>query len=226
VNRASHDPVQRLQVRFTRGEQVKYLSHLDLMRLWHRALRRANLPVHCSRGFNPHLHMSMAVPLAVGVCGWEELMDVFMIQRVHPTGFQDQVNQCLPSAVRVTEVLEVPAGWPSLTSRVRFADYRVTVHTDFGPEELAKRIRNLLDSTALPRERKRNTEIRRYDLRPLVEGLSLTSYSTNDLVTLDMRLRTDQSGSGRPEEVVLALGLDLIGMSAIRTRLILAEPAI
>ena len=57
--------VQRLRVTFTRGEQVKYITHLDLMRFWERALRRAEIPVAYSEGFSPHPQLALAAPLAV-----------------------------------------------------------------------------------------------------------------------------------------------------------------
>jgi radical SAM-linked protein len=59
--------MQRLRIRFSRGEEIKYISHLDLMRLWQRALNRAGLEIAYSEGFNPHPRMSLAAPLALGV---------------------------------------------------------------------------------------------------------------------------------------------------------------
>ena len=57
----------RLRIKFSRGEQLKFLSHLDLMRLWERALRRAGINPAYSEGFSPHPRISLAAPLAVGV---------------------------------------------------------------------------------------------------------------------------------------------------------------
>ena len=66
--------MHRLRLKFSRGEKLKYLSHLDLMRLWERALRRAGLPAAYSEGFSPHPRISLASPLAVGVTSRAELM--------------------------------------------------------------------------------------------------------------------------------------------------------
>ena len=70
--------LQRLRVTFTRGEEMKYITHLDLMRFWERALRRAELPVAYSEGFSPHAQIALAAPLPVGTTSDCELMDVFM----------------------------------------------------------------------------------------------------------------------------------------------------
>ena len=67
------------------GEKSKYISHLDLIRLWQRALNRAGIPLTYSRGFNPHPQMSMALALAMGVTSEAELMDISWTSWSHPT---------------------------------------------------------------------------------------------------------------------------------------------
>ena len=54
-------------LKYSRGEEVKYISHLDFVRMFHRAVRRAGLPMSYSHGFNPHPVMTVAMPLSVGV---------------------------------------------------------------------------------------------------------------------------------------------------------------
>ena len=68
--------MQRIRISFSRGEKVKYISHLDLMRLWERALRRASIPIAYSQGFSPHPKISIAAPLPIGVTSDGEFMDI------------------------------------------------------------------------------------------------------------------------------------------------------
>ena len=63
-------------LKYTRGDRVKYISHLDFVRMFHRAVRRANLPFVFSQGFNPHPIMTIASPLSVGVTADGEYMKV------------------------------------------------------------------------------------------------------------------------------------------------------
>ena len=70
--------MNRLRVKFKRGLEVKLISHLDIIRLWHRALRRAGVELAYSEGFSPHPKISLAAPLALGVTSQAELMDVFI----------------------------------------------------------------------------------------------------------------------------------------------------
>ena len=74
----------RLRVRFSRGEELKFISHLDIMRLWQRALRRAGISLVYSEGFNPRPRLSLAAPLAVGVTSEAELMDIYLTGQVSP----------------------------------------------------------------------------------------------------------------------------------------------
>src|SRR3990172_6617082 len=106
--------MQRLRLTFSRGEAVKHLSHLALMRLWERALRRADLPLAYSQGFSPHPRLSLAAPLAIGVTSSAELMDIFLERRVSPLFLLKTLKGQLPGGIDLLEVLEVGLGLPSL----------------------------------------------------------------------------------------------------------------
>jgi radical SAM-linked protein len=72
--------MNRLRIRFGRGQELKFISHLDLTRLWHRALRRAGVALAYSEGFNPHPRLSLAAPLQLGATSEAELMDVYTLE--------------------------------------------------------------------------------------------------------------------------------------------------
>ena len=74
----------RLVVKYTKGEKVKYISHLDFMRLVQRALRRAEIPVAYSKGFNPHPRLSFASALAVGTTSDGEYLDIILEKEMDP----------------------------------------------------------------------------------------------------------------------------------------------
>ncbi len=100
----------RFRVRFCRGEELKFISHLDIIRLWVRALRRAQIPLEYSEGFSPHLRISLAVPLSVGVTANNELMDIFITKAVSPYWFVNTVNQQLPDGLKVLEAKRADKG--------------------------------------------------------------------------------------------------------------------
>jgi radical SAM-linked protein len=216
--------MQRLRLTFSRGEELKYISHLDLMRLWQRALRRADMPLVYSQGFSPHPRLSLAAPLAVGVTSGGELMDIFLERRVSPHFFLKTVREQLPRGIDITEVVELGMGLPSLQSQVRSAEYRVIAETDKEPKEVEAAIRSLLGSDRLPWQHARDKEVRKYDLRNLVEDIWIIETHPSEF-TIGMRLRCDSTGTGRSEQVLLALGFAAPPKSIHRTKLILESQA-
>lgn len=195
---------QRLRITFTRGEEMKYITHLDLMRFWERALRRAEIPVAYSEGFSPHPQIALAAPLAVGVTSDAELMDVFLDSVMTPAEFRERVTAELPGAVRIKSVQEAGLALPSLQADVRAAEYIVDV--DAPADANAQRaIAELLALETLTWEHKRDDETKTYDLRALIHDIRLEP--NEGALRLRMLLRADNSGAGRPEQVVAALGL-------------------
>jgi radical SAM-linked protein len=212
----------RLRVRFSRGEELKFISHLDIIRLWVRALRRARIPLEYTEGFSPHPRISLAVPLSVGITAANELMDISITKVVSPHWFVETVNQQLPDGLRVLEATPISPNVPSLQSQVRFTQYQVEVKTDKSEEEVKTAIDNLLATESLPWHHERDTGRKSYDLRGLIDDIWLIE-SQPALRVLGMRLRCDETGSGRPEQVALALGFAEYPESIQRTKLLLGS---
>ncbi len=196
----------RLRIAFAKGEEIKYISHLDLMRLWERALRRARVPLAYSKGFNPRPKISLAAPLPLGFTGRAELMDVLLTRRTSPLDFAKRVRAALPPGLNIVSAEEVYIKLPALQTQVRWSEYRATVASDEGLEEMERRVEQILAADALPRLKKRKGREREYDLRPLIEALWIEG-EREGVYILRMRLRTEAQATGRPDEVLEALGL-------------------
>jgi len=211
--------MHRLRLKFSRGPQLKFLSHLDLMRLWERVFRRADVGMVYSEGFSPHPRISLAAPLAVGVTSKAELMDVFLGLRTTPGNFIQKVAPQLPDGISIIDIQPVILEAPSLQSRLRFAEYAVEIEAQQETGDVESSLKSLLALDTLPWHHTRDTGERFYDLRPLLEDLWIAG--KKDVVyTIGMRLRCDSSGSGRPEQVIKALGFAATPASIERTKLI------
>ena len=203
---ASTDRVQRLRLTFACDDSVKYISHLDLMRVWERVLRRAHVPVVYSQGFSPRPRMAMASPLAVGISSEAELLDIVLHTRVRFDEVSAAIDAELPRGLRMVAVDELPMGLPSLQSLTRTASYEVDVEDVRSTFEWQSAIDQLLALQSLPWEHTRGEKLKRYDLRPLIHDIELRKAS-GGRATLLMRLANDDTGSGRPEQVIRALGV-------------------
>lgn len=210
--------MNRLRIRFKRREEIKFISHLDLIRVWQRVLWRAGVVLAYSEGFNPHPRLSLAAPLALGVTGEAELMDVYTVQSMSTHAFSAMVSPQLPTGMEIVQVYPMPLEAPALQAQIRFAEYEVRVaYADTDKLKLA--IDTLMASESLPWQHQRDTGMKCYDLRKLIDKLWIVS-SDNRIATLGMKLRCDSEGAGRPEQVAKALGLDA-PLAIHRTKLIL-----
>jgi radical SAM-linked protein len=212
--------MQRIRVRFSRGEEIKYISHLDLIRLWQRSLNRAGIPLAYSKGFNPHPQISVALALAMGVTSEAELMDIMLDKFVSPHVFTSALGRQLPHGIAISGVFNIAPTMPSLQSQVRQAEYTIAIAGDKSKEEVEAAINGLLDKETLPWEHQRDTGPHKYDLRSLIDDIWLIDWRER-YGNIGMRLRCDNTGAGRPEQVALALGFTGYPEFIHRSKLIL-----
>lgn len=200
------DAVQRIHIRFAAEGPLKYVSHLDLMRVWERVFKRARLPLATSHGFSPRPKIALAAPLAVGVTSEAELLDVLLTERVDPAETMRRLSSELTPGLRVLELSEGPLKQASLQSMLRVACYVVEADDSRSQIEWQAAIDQLMAQEEIPWSHQRGKETKSYDLRPLILEVSLIGVA-DGAATLSMRLRNDERGAGRPEQVMLALGV-------------------
>lgn len=205
--------MQRIRIRFGKEGPARFTSHLDLAEAWARWLRRAGVPVAHSHGCNPQPRINLAAALPLGFTSEAELMDIWLADPIDPVEIAQQLVPTAPPGFTVYDVWEADLKEESLQAALTAVEYRVTGPF---PVDLAQRVEAILASDHLPRERREKT----YDLRPSIEHLGLEPEDH----TLGMRLVTRPGAAGRPDEVLLALGLDPHEALIHRTRLIF-EPS-
>jgi radical SAM-linked protein len=211
-------PQQRLRLTFAKHDALKYISHLDLARTWERAFRRASLPLAYSQGFNPRPRFQIAAALPVGVTSEVELIDIWLVTPLVPDQALDRLRAVLPPGLEALDAGEVELRAKSLQSQMRSADYRAVVATPEQPEALAVRVEALLASPSLPRQRHHKGKLQAYDMRPLIQTLSVGA-GPDAQCELTMRLQSSPQGAGRPDQVLDALGLSQAIHSIERTNL-------
>jgi radical SAM-linked protein len=211
--------MQRLRIKFSRGPEIKFISHLDIVRLWQRAFNRAGIQIAYSVGFTPHPRIALAAPLPLGVISEAEWMDIFIIKGVAPHFFISSVNQQLPAGMKVDKVYPIAAELPSLQSQISMAEYEIKVNTQNGPQDIKEKMESLLALEHLPWEHLRDTGPHKYDLRPLIDDLWIVQWNP-PMGVIGMRLQCNNNGSGRPEQVAGALGFKERPDSILRTQII------
>jgi radical SAM-linked protein len=208
--------MRRFRLTFTKGEPVRYISHLDLMRTWERILRRARLKVAHSQGFNPRPRLVFAAPLPVAVTSDAEIVDVVMEDELAAGELLARVRRALCPGIELLSAIEVPLEAPQVMARVRAADYVIELAT---APDMPARIQAFMSGDSAPYERTRKGKTKPADMRPAV--LDLWAAGERQL---GMRLRLDQEGLAvRPHEVVAALDPSWEVLKVHRTALQLKE---
>ena len=226
---ASQGAPLRQRVRFTyeKGEAIKFISHQDETRLWERTLRRADLPLLYKQGFNPQPHIQFAAPLGLGMTGARELLDVVFSPPLPLDELTARIRQKLPPGVRLLEGAEVPLKTASPQSLNIGADYTILIYADVDEVselELRAKIDAFLGKREHWRERERHGKPYRYNLRPLVFELRYTGYDADAAEhRIFLRVQMRAGATGRPDELVDALGFDDYARTLRRERIYFAD---
>lgn len=205
--------LNRLRVKFSRGEAVKYISHLDTLRTFERAIRRADIPITHSQGFNPRPQMSFGLPLSVGVTSVSEFVDLEMDERIAPEKFREIMNSNMPEGFKIIEAGYIDLK-ESLMSSIGSASYRVwaALESEKTKEELQKLTDKFLLKDCIIVNKESKGKIREIDIRADIFEFRLIDYNQGKL-EFSMTLSAGSVSNLKPELVIKAFnnetGLDL-----------------
>ena len=205
----------RVRITFTKQGALRYIGHLDLHRLWERAMRRADLPLSYSQGFHPQPKISLAAALPLGFSSRAEVLDVRLNEEIKVEEISTRLRDNLPPDIKVTEVKTVEESLPALQTLTLSAAYDVHLTEPVDGSELKRRVEKIMNAESLIRERRGKT----YDLRPLIEMLSIITQADGS-TWLKMTLSAREGATGRPEEVLSVLEIEPETARVERTRLI------
>lgn len=94
-------------IKFSKESDIKFVAHLDLMRTIQRMMKRSGLPVEYSKGFNPHINLSLAQPLAVGVYSSGDYVDAYFEAEIDENIIKEKLNDSAPMGIKVFEVKKI-----------------------------------------------------------------------------------------------------------------------
>ncbi|WP_088188382.1 TIGR03936 family radical SAM-associated protein [Desulfosporosinus sp. FKA] len=195
----------RLRIAYTKKEDAKFIAHLDLTRVFERAIRRAGIRMVYSEGFNPRPKISFGFALAVGTEGEREYVDIDLERELELGDVLGRIQEQLPSGIRLLEGHVLTTGAKPLMAVLNAASYRMRVPMALPIQE--DRLQEGLQAW-LARE---HVTFSRYskkgptdkDIRPWVK--SLTGAIQGDEVVFELEVEMGNAGSVRPEEVLGSL---------------------
>jgi len=207
----------RIRITYEKGEGMRYTGNLDMQMVWERTIRRAGLPLAYSQGFHPQPRIQQACPLPLGFLSLDEIVDVWLeMEEPDLECIRTAIQKASPASMIITRINLVDLRSPTLQTRVLSSLYQVTLLEPIPEADLESKISNIQQAITLPRERRGKT----YDLRPLIEKLEANSSIPQSFM---VQLAAREGATGRPEEVLLVMGMDPFSTRITRMNTILME---
>ncbi|MDZ7617008.1 MAG: TIGR03936 family radical SAM-associated protein [Patescibacteria group bacterium] len=186
---------QRVRIRFSKQGDLRFVGHRDVMRCFERWFRRADLPLSFSEGFHPKPRVTFPAPLAVGMEGLDEVMELELSASWTAETLRARLQRHSPPGIRLRSVDVLPPGTPKVRPRV----FHYEVLLPPGPQaDLADAVERLRAATSaiVPRSGGRAP----VDVRPFLDAIELHDG------LLSMRILVPASGGASPGDVLSSLG--------------------
>lgn len=194
----------KIRIKFRKTGIMKFIGHLDVMRYFQKAIRRADVEICYSGGFSPHQIMSFAAPLGVGITSNGEYVDI----EVHSTGttaeMLERLNAVMAEGFEIAEYKLLPDTAANAMSSVAAADYTLTFRPGYEPEEESaeewfKKLTAFFDQPQVMVLKKTKKGEKEMDLKPLIYDLGVIAGNDVAQSQLFMKISTGSASNIKPE---------------------------
>lgn len=171
--------VQRVRIEYSKKGPIRYIGHLDLMHTFFRALKRANLPVSYTQGFNPRIKCSFSPALPLGFASEAEYIELYLDKKIDISSSTGNLQKELPEGLTVRDMEKLPLLGKSNNVKIKTVTYRINLQQFFGKstvpgqtskEDIEVKIRNFLDKEEILLINKKE---RRINVRPLILSIEM-----------------------------------------------------
>ncbi|WP_305767365.1 TIGR03936 family radical SAM-associated protein [Candidatus Epulonipiscium viviparus] len=190
----------RIRAKFTKIGNVKFVGHLDTVRLFQRAIKVAGIPIAYSEGFNPHSKVYFALPLPVGMESVGEYIEIKTKTDVAPADLKDSLNAVLPKGIELLDCDEAEEGAPTLMSQVDAAIYEIIIKN----LDNADKIVNVLEqpSIVIAKRNKKKKWVEQ-EIKPLILDYAITE--DEEGIILTAKIKAGSRSNLNPELMLKAI---------------------
>lgn len=208
-----------VRMKFIKGQEAKYISHLDLMRTFQRAMRRAKIPMVYSAGFNPHPEMSFAQALGVGIWSIGEYLDIRIRESIDLDELKERLNNALPIGLKVIDAVILEDNAKSAMALVTHGEYTINICFDHKELQDTKDIvSNFINQTniyAMKEQPKKNFELIKIDIKPMIRDIEVLTQENPGELVLKCILACGSKANLKPELLIQALA-EYLGINILR----------
>jgi len=210
---------QLVRIKYCKNGPIAYISHLNLAQVFTRALRRADIPVVISSGFNPRFRISFGPPLPLGISSTSEYLDIRLKEEVKVEELTERLNPVLPQGLKMLQAKTIPSSADSLVKVIDRASYVITLkikeklldsvakNQENELKELEREVENnnkrFLNLDEINVEKQTKNGIKMVDIRPSILGISVKKFK-KQILELGLDLKIGQQENLNPRYVARA----------------------
>ena len=208
-----------VRVKYCKEVPIKYISHLNLAQVFTRTLRRADIPMVKSEGFNPRFKISFGPPLPLGISSTSEYLDIRLKEEIKTEELVEKLNRVLPQGLKILGAKIIPPSTGSLVKTINKASYIITLSTkeelldlaDKNQEdklkdlkqEIEKNNKRFLNLDEIIVEKQTKNGIKRVDIKPSILDVKVQKFNS-PILKLSLEIRIGQQGNLNPRYVAKA----------------------
>jgi len=210
-----------LRLKYKKDKNLKFISHLELMKTVERIFRRMELPLKFTQGFNPHPKISFAAPLPVGVSSESEYLDVELTEKVHLKGLIRNQKPFMPEGLEFVEGIYLQKT-KSLMSLVTSSEYVINLETEavISAEKMQEMINQFLDNESIILKKKnKKGKLTESNIRERIYNVTyMTAHENSHMIRV--KLSTGSEGNLKPEVMLTLFNeYESVGIIAHKTRI-------
>lgn len=210
---------QLVRVKYCKDGPIKYISHLNLAQAFTRALRRADIPVVISDGFNPRFRISFGPPLPLGISSTSEYLDIRLKEEIKVEELTERLNLILPQGLKILQAKTIPSSADSLVKIIDKASYIITLKIKGKlldssvknqenklkelEQEIEKNNKRFLNLDKITVEKQTKNGIKMVDIRPSILDISVKKFK-KQILELGLEIKIGQQGNLNPRYVTRA----------------------
>lgn len=207
----------RVRLKFSKTNAMRFTGHLDLHRTIERTMRRANLPLAYSQGFNPRPKITLASALPLGYTSDFELVDFWLKEEIPLEEIEKAILGSVPPGIKPLELNEIETSIPKLQTQTLSSSFQVTIFDRI--PNLEEIVKDTLSSEEIIIEKFRKGKIRRKNLRDFIFELKIVDSNEKDQQSLVMTLQAEEGKTGRPDDLLSKMGIDPLAVKINRTNI-------
>ena len=208
----------RYRITFSKTDAMRFTGHLDLHTALERTMRRANLPLVYSQGFTPRPKLSLASALPLGYTSEAEMAEFWLKETLPIEDVAKALHKATPPGIMVHKVQTVEEKAPKLQVALSCAHFLISFREP--QPNLVEKVAEMISAKSLPRERVRKGKKKIFDLRTLILAAEVLPAEDDNHQQLSLELRAEPGATGRPDDVLKALGIDPLSPFIHRTKLV------